>query len=206
MSENWNNRYQEYEFVYGYEPNVFIQFIAEKIEFKGHSLAIAEGEGRNALFLAHKANRENQPFSIELWDYSSVGLQKAQDRAQKENIKILTQCLDLNDVMWQESTFQNIFCVFGHFPSELRQKTLLGIRGSLKNGGWFIGEVYSKEQLNYSTGGPRSFDMLYDIYDFLNNFGKDRFYHFFVGEVERHEGEFHTGKCHVIQFAIQIKK
>lgn len=206
MKESWDSRYQEHESVYGYEPNAFIQFIAEKIKFEGHSLAIAEGEGRNALFLAQKANREDQPFSIELWDYSSVGLNKAMERAKKENIEILTQCLDLNDAVWQNNSFQNIFCVFGHFPSTLRQKTLLGIRESLKNEGWFVGEVYSKEQLNYGTGGPNSADLLYDIYDFLNIFGKDSFYHFFVGEAERNEGKFHTGKCHVIQFAIQIRK
>lgn len=206
MKESWDNRYQEHESVYGNEPNVFIKFIANKINFKGHSLAIAEGEGRNALFLAHKAKRENQAFSVTLWDYSSIGLQKAQNRAKEENIEISTQCLDLNDVVWQANQFQNIFCVFGHFPSQLRQKTLFGIRASLKNNGWFVGEVYSKEQLNYGTGGPSSSDMLYDINDFLNVFGKDNFYHFFVGEVERHEGKFHTGKCHVIQFAIQIRE
>lgn len=206
MKEHWDNRYQEYEFVYGYEPNEFIQQISRKINFSGHSLAIAEGEGRNALFLANKAKEENRTFSIELWDYSIVGLEKAQSRAIKENLTITTQCLDLDDVSWQESQFENIFCVFGHFPLKLKEKTLKGIRGALKHNGWFVGEVYSTEQLKYATGGPRHIDMLYELQDFLNNFGKDFIYHIFMGEVERHEGALHTGKCHVIQFAIQIKK
>ena len=47
---------------------------------------------------------------------------------------------------------------------------------------------------------------LYDPMSFLSVFKNDYLYHFYVGEQERHEGKLHNGKCHVIQFAIQVKK
>ena len=71
---------------------------------------------------------------------------------------------------------------------------------------WFIGELYSKEQIDYQTGGPKDINYLYDPMSFLSVFKNDHLYHFYVGEQERHEGKLHNGKCHVVQFAIQVQK
>lgn len=206
MRENWNQKYEREGFLYGEEANQFIQDISKEIPFQGRSLAIAEGEGRNALFLAKQAKEQNRSLDITLWDYAEIGLAKAQARAIAENLDIKTECLDLQNVDWVENSFDNIFCVFGHFPTELKFRTLHGIRHALKNGGWFVGEVYSKAQLDYKTGGPPIEDLLYDLSDFTAVFGQDHIKHLFLGEVHRTEGKLHNGLSHVIQFAIQIKK
>lgn len=206
MKEHWNERYQREAYLYGEAPNAFIYDIAQEIEFQGKSLAIAEGEGRNALYLMKQAQLMNRTMVMKLWDYSDIGLAKAAARAEQEGLVIKTECLDLNEADWQANTLDNVFCVFGHFPSELKEKTLQGIRYSLKNDGWFVGEVYSKEQLHYKTGGPPVEDLLYDLDDFIHVFGKDHIHHLFLGEANRMEGKLHTGLCHVIQFAIQVKK
>lgn len=206
MKEHWNERYQREAYLYGEAPNTFIYDIAQEIPFEGESLAIAEGEGRNALYLMKQAQLMNRTLKMTLWDYSEIGLAKAKARAEQENLCIQTECLDLNDANWPMNTVNNVFCVFGHFPSELKEKTLQGIRNVLKNDGWFVGEVYSKEQLQYKTGGPPVEDLLYELNDFLSVFSQDHVRHLFLGEVHRMEGKLHTGLCHVIQFAIQIKK
>ena len=51
MKEFWNQRYQNEEYVYGKEANVFFSEQLQKLE-PSTLLLPAEGEGRNAVFAA----------------------------------------------------------------------------------------------------------------------------------------------------------
>jgi hypothetical protein len=206
MSQHWNELYAQTQDLYGTAANLFIQEIAEKIRIEGKTLAIAEGEGRNILYLAEQARQHNYPFSAEVWDYSDVALKHLSSKAEATGIKLELRHVDLTAAKWPSERYQNVICVFGHFDTETQTKVLEGIRESLLNGGWFIGELYSKEQINYKTGGPKNIEYLYYPWDILQVFKQDHIHHFYVGEQERQEGELHCGKCHVIQFAIQVKK
>jgi hypothetical protein len=206
MSQHWNELYAQTQDLYGTAANLFIQEIAEKIRIEGKTLAIAEGEGRNILYLAEQARQDNYPFSAEVWDYSDVALKHLSSKAEATGINLELRHVDLTAAKWPSERYQNVICVFGHFDTETQTKVLEGIRESLLNGGWFIGELYSKEQINYKTGGPKNIEYLYYPWDILQVFKQDHIHHFYVGEQERQEGELHCGKCHVIQFAIQVKK
>lgn len=48
---NWNERYSEPGYTCGTEPNEFIASVANMIP-RGKILSLAEGEGRNAVYLA----------------------------------------------------------------------------------------------------------------------------------------------------------
>ena len=50
----WNTRFQSENYVYGKTPNVFLKEIQKKLQLTGDALAIAEGEGRNAVFWLNK--------------------------------------------------------------------------------------------------------------------------------------------------------
>ena len=206
MSQHWNELYAQTQDLYGTAANLFIQEIAEKIRIEGKTLAIAEGEGRNILYLAEQARQHNYPFSAEVWDYSDVALKHLSSKAEATGINLELRHVDLTAAKWPSERYQNVICVFGHFDTETQTKVLEGIRESLLNGGWFIGELYSKEQINYKTGGPKNIEYLYYPWDILQVFKQDHIHHFYVGEQERQEGELHCGKCHVIQFAIQVIK
>lgn len=52
MNQHWDNLYSQTQDLYGISPNHFIQQIADQIPIVGKTLAIAEGEGRNILYLA----------------------------------------------------------------------------------------------------------------------------------------------------------
>lgn len=172
----------------------------------GRTLAIAEGEGRNILYLARTAREKHLAFSAEAWDYSQVALENAQVYAQEQGIELQTRQIDLTTVKWPEDQYDNILCVFGHVDPATRLNTLQGVRQALKNHGHFIGEVYSKAQFAYKTGGPGNSDFLYDPQEILEVFQDDHIVHFFVGDVERYEGQLHQGKSHVIQFMIEVIK
>ena len=193
----WNTRFQAENYVYGKNPNVFLEEIQKKLQLTGEALAIAEGEGRNAVFLAE------QGMNVTAWDYAESGLQKTNKLAEERGVKVHTILVDLNEATWEKDKWDEIVCIFGHFPKELRNRTLLEVKDAIKPGGYYITEVYSHKQIPYNSGGPRDLELLYSPEEFLQTFADWRIVHFFMGEVVRHEGELHNGLAHVIQFVGQ---
>ncbi|GIO91724.1 MULTISPECIES: class I SAM-dependent methyltransferase [Paenibacillus] len=193
----WNERFQGEEYVYGTEPNAFVVDMQSRLSLTGQTLAIAEGEGRNAVYLAEQGH------DVTLWDYAEAGLNKANKLAKEKGVKIAARLQDLEDAAWTPDQWDQIVCIFGHFPKALRLRTLRGVKEAVKPGGYFITEVYSMNQIPYQSGGPQEMDMLYEPEDFLRSFADWRIIHFFMGEVHRSEGALHQGLSHVIQFAGQ---
>ena len=191
---HWNEKFADENFIYGTEPNEFLIEAQSKLQLSGSALAIAEGEGRNAVFLAQ------QGMDVTTWDYAHTGLEKTRKLAQMKDVSVNTQLVDLKEADWQNNQWDEIVCIFGHFPEDVRNKTLKGVKEALKPGGYFVSEVYSTKQLPYKSGGPKTEEMLYTPEDFLHTFNDWRIVHFFTGEVVRHEGELHNGLSHVIQF------
>lgn len=62
ITNEWDTRYAEQDHLYGRDANVFIQQIAQKIDILGNTLGLAEGEGRNLLYLADLAKQQQCPF------------------------------------------------------------------------------------------------------------------------------------------------
>lgn len=162
-------------------------------------MAIAEGEGRNAVYLAQ------QGMNVTAWDYAQAGLAKTEKLAKDRNVTVQTKLVDLNEANWDKDYWDELICIFGHFPEALRTKTLEGVKETIKPGGYFISEGYSVYQIPYKSGGPQNVELLYKPEEFLNVFSDWRIVHFFMGEVVRNEGEFHNGLAHVIQFVGQKK-
>lgn len=197
MMNPWNERFQGEDYVFGTKPNVFIADMHKRLALTGNALAIAEGEGRNAVFLAREG------MNVTVWDYAESGLNKANKLAEASSVEIRTELVDLGEAQWTKEQWDEIICVFGHFPKELRTKTLEGVKTAVKPGGYFLTEVYSPYQIPYRSGGPQDPQFLYAPGDFLEAFADWRIVHFFMGEVVRQEGQGHQGLSHVIQFAGQ---
>lgn len=193
----WNKRYESESYVYGTAPNVFLKEIQPLLPVSGKVLSIAEGEGRNAVFLA------KQGLDVIAWDFAESGLDKVSRLAKNQGVQVHTELVDLADVTWQQNQWDEVVCIFGHFPGEIRKNTLKGINQAVKPGGYFVAEVYSHYQLPYQSGGPKELDFLYQPENFLAEFSDWRIIHFFFGEVTRNEGELHNGLSHVIQFVGQ---
>lgn len=191
----WDERFKSEKYVYGTEPNVFLKKMQPLLS--GEVLSIAEGEGRNAVHLA------KQGLDVTAWDYAASGLDKVEKLAAQEGVRLETKMVDLAEAEWQQNRWNGVVNIFGHFPGNVRLKTLEGVKEAVKPGGHFIAEVYSHYQIPYESGGPKDLDFLYRPEDFLGKFNDWRILHFFMGEVTRHEGEFHNGLSHVIQFVGQ---
>lgn len=192
LSNHWDERFNRDSYVYGTEPNPFIQYISEQLEGE-NVLTIAEGEGRNAVYLAE------QGFNVTAWDYSKVGLEKTEALAQQRGVHVNTELVDLEAVDWQAEQWDIIVNVWGHVGAHAKQGLLRGVEQAVKSGGQFVTEMYSVHQLDYKTGGPPDLDMLYTPEDILHHFPDWKYIHFYYGEAERNEGFLHTGRCHIIQ-------
>jgi 2-polyprenyl-3-methyl-5-hydroxy-6-metoxy-1,4-benzoquinol methylase len=187
----WNQRYQEENFAYGKAANDFLQ----TNEFKTGSkiLCLAEGEGRNGVYLAKMGHQ------ITCIDYSEVGIQKMQRLAEENNVQLETICADLAEVILEPNTWDGIVLIFGHFPKELRKYVHKQVYSALKPGGKLVMEAYHKNQLNFKTGGPMSDKLLYSEEELISDF--DAFNIIQIEMVERDvkEGQYHFGKASVIQ-------
>src|SRR5215211_928887 len=84
----WNNRYGEAGFFYGTAPNDFLVSVAAEIP-PGPILCLAEGEGRNAVFLAGRGH------AVTAVDQSELGLAKARTLAQTRGVPLTTIAADL---------------------------------------------------------------------------------------------------------------
>jgi SAM-dependent methyltransferase len=94
----WNERYSKPGFAYGKEPNDFLASESKKIP-RGKVLCLAEGEGRNAVFLAQ------QGYQVTAVDQSSVGLEKTRILAMEKGVEVRTVEADLQDFEIEKDTW-----------------------------------------------------------------------------------------------------
>ena len=189
----WNTRYKEAEFAYGTEPNVFLKSKIQDFKPKSKILCLAEGEGRNAVFLAEHNH------DVTAVDYSEEGLNKLKLLTKQRNLDIEIICIDLNHYKIEENKWDAIICIFGHFPEPLRQTVFKQVYKGLKKGGVFLMEAYHKDQLNYKTGGPQVAELLYSAEELQHDFSEFENISIEASIKEIEEGKYHKGTSAVIQ-------
>ena len=188
----WNERYQSESYLYGVEANTFLRdnigLLREPV------LSIAEGEGRNAVYMA------SQGLSVLGVDYSETGLKKAEALAQANGVEIETKVTDLMEFQPENNYFGAVVSIFAHLPSAIRNRLYPRVESSLKSGGIFLLEAYSENQLARDTGGPKDLDMLMTVEKLQQEF--QGLTPILAREIEREvkEGSGHTGIASVVQF------
>jgi SAM-dependent methyltransferase len=189
---DWNERYSETGFTYGTAPNEFLVSVADKIP-RGKILSLAEGEGRNAVYLASLG------YQVTGVDGSEVGLSKAVQLATERGVAITAVLADLGSFEIVPEQWNGIIAFFCHLPSAIRIPLHRAAVRGLKPGGVFVLEAFSKEQLAYGTGGPPSLDMLMSLEELKQELAGLDFVHAVRIERAVHEGSGHTGLASVVQ-------
>lgn len=201
MSNPWDDRYQADGYYYGTEPNDFLREQAHLIPQAGRVLCLAEGEGRNAVYLAKLGYR------VTAVDGSSVGLEKLRAFAESSGVTVETVHSDLRDFEIKSDTWDGIVSIWCHTPGDLRKKLHRGAVLGLRSGGAFILESYRPKQLEYKTGGPPSSDLMMNLTDLQEELKELRFVVAHEMDREVQEGLGHSGVSAVVQVAaIQEKK
>lgn len=188
----WDERYQGEDFVYGTAPNDFLRSQVGQLP-AGRILCLAEGEGRNAVFLAE------QGFTVTAVDQSSVGLAKAERLAAERGARIETVVADLADFDIQRESWDGIVSIFAHMPPPVRRHVHREVVRGLKPGGAFLLEAYRPEQLQYNTGGPPVVEMMMDLEGLRAELTGLHFEYAEETVRDIHEGALHHGQGAVVQ-------
>jgi len=192
MSPMWDDRYSAPSYAYGTEPNDFLQSVAGRIP-PGRVLCLAEGQGRNAVYLASLGH------DVLAVDQSSVGLERARELAASRGVKIATEVADLSNFVIEPGRWSGIVAIFAHLPPALRSRVFAAAVRGLAPGGAFVLEAYSPKQLEYGTGGPKDISMLMSLDALRVELAGLRIEHGVETEREIHEGEYHHGRSAVLQ-------
>lgn len=156
-SDFWNARYATEAYIFGTAPNAFLASQAALVRPGMRALAVADGEGRNGVWLA------SQGLDVLSVDQSAVGLAKARELAAQRGVSIRTEQADLTTWKWPENEFDVVAAIFIHFPPTVRSRMHAAMYGALKPGGILILEAFTPKQLEYKTGGPQDPAMLYTM-------------------------------------------
>lgn len=190
----WDERYAGAEYAYGKKPNDFLSSLDLKPDGRQKILCLAEGEGRNAVYMAQLG------YDVLAVDQSWVGLQKAIKLAEENGVNIEIEQTDLSSYQIAPDTYDGIISIFAHFKPSTREHVHHQAVQGLKRSGFLVLEAYSKEQLRFKTGGPPDMEMLYDLDDLKKDFGNELDL-MIKRKVQREvvEGKYHTGTASVIQ-------
>ena len=194
----WDERYSSEEYAYGTSPNKFLEENVNNIP-KGKVLSLAEGEGRNAVFLA------KQGYSVTAVDASLVGLKKARKLAEESGVVVEFIHADLADYDLGENNWEGIVSIFCPLPSLLRRKLYKQVEAGLRQNGVFLLEAYTPDQLKHGTGGGNSVDVMQSKESLTQELAGLKFKHLMELERDVVEGIYHTGIGAVVQ-AIAAKE
>ena len=156
--ERWQGRYAVPDYIFGEEPNAFLAAQKHRLPAVGEALAVADGEGRNGVFLAQQGL---DALSI---DFSPHGQAKARALAMRRGVRLETRLADLHTFDWPEAQFDVIADIFTQFSAPAdRAVKFAGIRKALKPGGLLLIEGYTPRQLRFGTGGPKAVEQFYTM-------------------------------------------
>lgn len=190
----WDERYSGKDYAYGTAPNDFLREMVSALP-SGRVLCLADGEGRNGVFLAE------QGFAVTSVDQSASGMRKARELAASRGVAIETVVADLSEWDMGEGRWNAIVSIFAHMPPAVRGPLHRRVVRALRPGGVFLLEAYTPDQLNTTgTGGPAQAAMMMTLPGLKSELeGLD----VLTGvELRRSvdEGKFHSGEGAVVRF------
>ncbi|EMD81826.1 hypothetical protein C725_2808 [Pacificimonas flava] len=145
----WDDRFASDDYVFGTEPNAFLKREIACLPAGGRVLAVADGEGRNGVYLAQ------QGFDVVATDISFTGIAKARRLASERGVTLTLEQVDLAQYAWPDAGFDAVVAIFVQFADPaLRASMFAGFAQTLRPGGILMLEGYRPEQLEYGTGGP----------------------------------------------------
>jgi SAM-dependent methyltransferase len=154
--ERWEMRFSAPGYIFGKTPNAFLASQVHRLPTTGSALSVADGEGRNGVWLAE------QGLDVLAIDFSPTALEKSRALAAERGVKLRTEVSDLTSWPWPTAAFAVIAAIFVQvmFPPE-RTVFFANLKRALKPGGLLLMQGYRVEQLAYRTGGPPEAERLY---------------------------------------------
>lgn len=158
----WDTRYRDAgeQYLFGTQANHYLVRHAGLMQQGQKVLAVADGEGRNSVWLAE------QGLEVTAVEISTVAVEKARRLAGERQTTVHIVIADMMAADWPPPEMQNAFdWVIGIFiqfvgPAD-REKQFADMKLLARSGGRILLHGYTPKQLEYRTGGPSTVENLY---------------------------------------------
>lgn len=189
----WDKRYAQPGFLFGTEPAAFLTKHKAALPDGGTCLCVADGEGRNSVWLAR------QGLDVSAMDSSDVGVTKANGLARDAGVDVDFQVADLRTWDWAPDRWDVVAAIFIQFADPaFREQIFAGMKRTLKPGGLLLLHGYRPEQIGYGTGGPPCAENMYTEPMLAEAFGDFDVQVLDAYDAEVDEGAGHSGMSALI--------
>jgi SAM-dependent methyltransferase len=188
----WEQRYGADGYLYGTEPNDFLRQHVDSIP-RGRVLCLAEGEGRNAVFLA------GQGFEVASIDLTQAGVAKTHRLAIERGVTVDAVTGDLATADLGVQRWDAIVSIFAHVPAAIRRDLHKRVVDALAPGGVLLLEAYTPAQIGRGTGGPPAPELAMTHSGLMRELEGLELTHALETERDVVEGRGHTGRGSVVQ-------
>lgn len=155
---NWDARYDREDYLFGTEPAEFVRREAVRLSPGDRVLSVADGEGRNSVFLAARGCR------VTAFDPSAPALEKARRLARARGVEVDFHQADVESWEWKPEAFDAVLGVFIQFAGPaLRERMFRDMARTLRPGGLLLLHGYAPRQVDYGTGGPPFRENMYEL-------------------------------------------
>lgn len=145
----WDERYSIEGYLFGTEPADFLLAHAHLLEVPSRVLVVADGEGRNSVYLAQLGH------DVSAMDASPVGVAKARQLAADRDVTVDFQVADIMAWDWTPDAYDAVVAIFIQFLSPGQRPAVFdGMQRTLRPGGRLLLHGYRPEQVALGTGGP----------------------------------------------------
>lgn len=195
---DWDDRFRSEGYLFGTEPAAFLAAHADLLIPGQTALCVADGEGRNSVFLARQGLR------VTAWDGSAVAVEKARALAGAQEVDVAYAQADAAQFDWDQTQYDALVAIFIQFaPPVLRDAIFAGMIRATRPGGLILLHGYTPEQLDYRTGGPSAVENLYTETILRDAFGGEEILELRSYEAELAEGSRHVGRSALIDLVVR---
>ena len=195
---DWDERFSIEDYLFGAEPAQALVKLEHYLIPQGDTLVIADGEGRNSVYLASKG------FKVTATDASTVANVKAKALAASRNVEVDYQVEDFFDIDWSAKQYDNIVGIFFQFiPPDKIKQVLTALRTAIKKGGSLLIHGYTPQQIELATGGPKDVSLMYTKELFEDMFENVEILVNKEYQMQLTEGSGHNGPSALIDFVAQ---
>ena len=191
----WEERYEASDgHLFGTAPALMLTENPWLIETGQTALCVADGEGRNGVYLASRG------MQVTSFDLSPTAVSRARALAQTSGVMIETQVSQWEDWDWSRQ-FDMVVGIFVQFTApEARIGQFADLARALRPGGRLVLHGYTPEQIALGTGGPPSADNMYTEDLLRDGFAGWQIERLAAYEREVQEGRAHSGRSALIDF------
>lgn len=192
-AQTWNQRFQTQDFIFGTAPNEWLSEHAGVWRSGQRVLCVADGEGRNSVWLAQRG------LQVDAYDIAEVGVAKARRLAAQQGVSVNYAVADCDSYDYGEARYDGVAAIFVQFADPaMRARLFAHIERCLKPGGTLVLYGYTPKQLEYKTGGPPFASHLYTEAMLREAFAGFEILALREYEAELTEGSQHKGRSALI--------